>query len=260
MKNDFPGYEKLLSAYAEIFDMQASSSMANIVSSTNYIANYWSIIAGPITCSPAISSISAFTSVTKNMNISNEAVTSALSTFKTITEQYKMVNDTLAQSVLQAFSCIASTGDNLIKIANLCAKALSPLTEVDLTEEDNVHIDLPEQLSEFVNAVDNTIELPQSDSENLIRIEKTNPDVFWKIISMLLTIIGIIIPIYLNAADTKLSEQQHAEIMQLEQKHHDENMREECKQTDYLKIISENTAQYSDTISQPSETNETPEE
>ena len=257
MKKDFAKYEKLLSTYAKAFEILASSSTMSMISFANTMSDYLSAVSKSV---DSASSFFTLQSTLKNSNISSETVVASASAFKAMAEQYKIANSILSQSALETLSCIASNADNLKRTINLSVDALSPLVQVNLEEEDNVHIDLPEQLSEIVNAIDDTLELPQHDLNNIVRIDKTNTDKFWKVISLLVTIIGIIVPIYLDATNTKLSEQQHAESMRLEQRHHDEYIREESKQTDYLKKIAENVSPDSETIPQSSEINESPEE
>lgn len=142
-------------------------------------------------------------------------------------------------------------------------------TNPELFEPDNepknesVSIELSKELVEFIYQVDNSIELPEADENNAVRIKKSNTDTFNKVISVISFIISLITFFYMfyqdysNTALTNQhhteqmlqSEEHHLEQMQQEQEHHDERMQEERKQTselqkqsEYLKQIAENTA------------------
>lgn len=151
----------------------------------------------------------------------------------------------LASSGLKTFSSVISD-------LNLTTSAISNMASVaekifeDTYTSDNTDdcIELEKSVADIVKQIDESIELPNPNKENKVQIEKSNSEVFWQVISIILTIITILQAAYYHNADAVSSAQDHAELMQEEilQTQEEKNQTDEqMKQTEILKQIEKNT-------------------
>lgn len=100
---------------------------------------------------------------------------------------------------------------------------------------------ISEDIAQLVASIDDSLKLPELNKEQKIHIDKSNSSTYIGVISIVITLLTFIFMVYQSWSSTRLSERQHAELMQ-----------EERKQTEYLKQIAENTASTNST-GQPSE-------
>ncbi len=103
--------------------------------------------------------------------------------------------------------------------------------------ESGGYIDLPEPVAKMFSDMDDSIELPPSNSEQIVRVDKTNHDTFIAVIGLLVAILSLFLSIVSDNSSTALSKQQHAERMQQDEAQHKELMYEERKQTKLLEKI-----------------------
>ena len=87
--------------------------------------------------------------------------------------------------------------------------------------ESDDYIDLPEEIAKFVTDIDDSIELPSPNPEQIIHIDKkSNPVSYSDILNIILTIISLIITVCFGHASALSSEQQHKELMQQNEQQH----------------------------------------
>lgn len=131
------------------------------------------------------------------------------------------------------------------------AIAMKALGEANIEQSENNYIDLPESLADLVASIDGSLELPKTDSNNVIRVKESSGTTnFWTIISVIVTIISIFVTIYIAYTSSISSSKQHSELMQEEQK----QTVEAEKQTIELQKQTEQLIQFNKTIEQLQET------
>ncbi len=121
-------------------------------------------------------------------------------------------------------------------IASIFASNIENITISSEPESDSF-IDLPESVAKMFSDMDDSIELPSSSSDQIIRIDKTNLNTFIAVLGLLVTILSLFFGIVSDISSTALSKQQHAERMRQDEDRHKELMHEERKQTELLEKI-----------------------
>lgn len=150
-----------------------------------------------------------------------------------------------------AVSAMASYAENLTSLnpatsgidsmVSAVSSALGSLDKSATSSEEisDDYIELSEPLADIVQQIDDSIELPKADENNVVRIPKIDRNTVLSVLGIILSLIMGLYTIYSNISNTELSIEQHNESMQ-----------EEQKQTELLEQIEENTA--SDSNSQES--------
>lgn len=130
-----------------------------------------------------------------------------------------------------------------IDIINASTAAISSLDRMIHNQDNELCVDLPEPLAELISTIDNSVILPESNSEKIVQVKESSCSItFWNVISLIIGIISIAIAIYSDYSGTTLENQHHAERMQ-----------EEQKQTDLLRQIEENTSSNPEEVTEPVE-------
>lgn len=141
---------------------------------------------------------------------------------------------------------------NAEKLADIVNDSIRSLEEADFNQDNDNCIALTEPLAKFISSVDNSVELPESDSEKVVCLKNsTNPKSFWNVVSFIFSIVNIALLLYQIYTGTALENLHHAELMKEAQAQTIEAQRqtqEEIKQTieaqeqtTLLRQITENT-------------------
>ncbi|MCC8164391.1 MAG: hypothetical protein LIO86_14815 [Lachnospiraceae bacterium] len=162
---------------------------------------------------------------TKMPSVSPALISAAQVAAESIAKQMSMQEEMSLHISDSLSSLIAVSEKNTESIRNL-AQSLEeslrmPAFTDSLSNDDSICI--PGSLADALAEADDSLELPAKSADGIVRIDKTRPDLFWKILSLVLTVLMMLQTAYYNTSNSALSEQQHEELML-----------EECQQTEYL--------------------------
>ncbi len=137
----------------------------------------------------------------------------------------------LSPPVIHEFeNLLTQNNSELLEAAKINSEPLSLVFEHDSENTADDTIILPEPVVGLLNSIDDSMELPKSDADNLVHIKKSDTD-YCKIISIVFTILSIILEIY--------SIYQNNDTSKLLEKNHYEQMQETRKQTNELQKQNE---------------------
>lgn len=175
-------------------------------------------------------------------SLSSPIINEALKMSKNL-ESIISINNDLSDKFSKAFSGLEFSPD-LINAMNNFSKLSTPYNWGGLPDDledisyENDCIDLPQPIVELITELDDSLSLPESDSDGRVLISKSNIASYQAIIGWILAIISIFVSIYLSEQNDVLQSTQHAEIMKEEKI----QTQEEIKQTKFLEQIAENTS------------------
>lgn len=124
-------------------------------------------------------------------------------------------NTEISKIPFDTFKRICEIPQDMEQFIDIANDSIKSLSEANINQNKNSHIDLPNSLAQFISSVDDSIELPESDSKNIVCVKETsNSTNFWDVISLIINIISIFIAFYFNYSAAISNTQQHSELMQ----------------------------------------------
>ena len=212
--------------------------------------------------SPALSALKELNSIDIAANLSPalKAASQCLNTYEKLFQDstamqtaLKTLSNTLQVSSYKDFistsgiSVLSSMTKNLssLNMASLGKTVLDSAAILNTESDSQDFIELDGSIIDIIKEVDESIQLPASDDQNNTRIKKTNSEVFWQVISIIVAIIAILQAAYYHNIDTASSTQSYNELLQEEKKQTREEEKQTAeliKQTELLNQIENNTA------------------
>lgn len=252
MNNDFSYLDSLMSSMPKISLSTAKSMLTpELEDALLGISQTFSSVA---LNASAQSVAGAYKSVLSSLGVA-EVSASHLSEFSRVLSAYspaieaakslsEAVNSTLSRPVLSeqpqfVVKVIASVAESALESSD---------SHVDFNDS-REYIDLSEPLADMVKQVDSSVQFPDSDNQNSVRIKKTNTDTFWQVVSILIAIIALLQSAHYHNIDAISSSQDHAELVQEEKAQTREEQKqtaEPIKQTKILDQIEKNISDDTD--------------
>lgn len=137
-----------------------------------------------------------------NMTYDYDAIKGAVSAMASYAENLTSLN-TATSGMNSMLSAVSSALGSLDKSA----------TSSEEISDD--YIELSEPLADIVRQIDDSIELPVANSQQTVKIEKSNSDLFRKVVAIILAILPILLTVYYHTIDSARSAQEHDEIVQI---------------------------------------------
>lgn len=200
----------------------------------------------------------AYESVLSSLGVAQVSA-SHLSEFSRVLSTYSPAIEA-AKALSEAANCALSRSVlsdqplSVVKaVASVTKSALESSESRVCLDDSEEYIDLSKPLADMVKQVDSSMQFPDADNQNSVRIKKTNTDTFWQVVSLILAIIALLQAAHYHNVDTVSSAQDQAELMQEEEFQTCEEQKQTAeliKQTKILEQIEKNTSD--DTSSQES--------
>lgn len=227
---------------------------------------------------PVIPMATTVRKIINNMNSPLQNITASATALEVLSKSISESHQTAAelvntfQPVLETIKYMypnpfMSLGETLKSIDFDAIINASVETSDSVTDEDTIdHLDVPQELADYISQLDESISFPEPDDNQMVHIDKSNHTNFLEILNAIIALITLIYAFYQGYSDTALAEQyhsetiqlleeQHSEEMQMKEEHNAELMQEERKQTtelqkqteqeelqsEYLKDIAQNT-------------------
>lgn len=192
------------------FDLEAFENIAPFLRSPDFLAAWKAEVAArkfmPQLSPELLEAHRIATIASAQMNIAElNSVLSQLNQFPT--ENFQAIKQTVTQN-----------RSKLRDAANDNYKAVSDMVEQASESGTDETLSISEAIAQLLTDLDDSIELPKPDSKQIIHIDKSNIKSYINAVSLLISILGFILAIYQGQSATKLSEQQHAEVMQEQHK------------------------------------------
>ena len=159
--------------------------------------------------------------------------------FSKLVENISLISRSVDLPIQQLYESCQNIADALQRRDDIASTFASNLENISISSESesNDYIDLPEPVAELISDIDDSIELPSPNSNQVIRIDKSNRDTLFAVLGLLLSIFSLFYSMFSDNASTALSKQQHAERIQQSEDQHEELMLEEQRQTELLEKI-----------------------
>lgn len=248
MNNDFSYLDSLMSSMPKM-SLSAAKSMLTpeLEDALLGISQTFSSVA---LNTSAQSVAGAYKSVLSSLGVA-EVSASHLSEFSRVLSTYSPAIEA-AKVLSEATNCALSRSvlseQPLSVVQAVASVAKSALESSELRvclDDSEEYIDLAKPLADMVKQVDSSVQFPDADDQNTIRIKKTNTESFWQVVSLILAIIAILQTAYYHNVDTVSSAQDQAELMQeeeLQTREEQKQTAELIKQTKILEQIEINTS------------------
>ena len=111
----------------------------------------------------------------------------------------------------------------------------------DCLHPDN-YIELSDSFAELAKQLDNSLELPSPDENNIVKVSKMDRGTLLSLLGIICSILIAMFNFQATKANSEVNAQQHAESLEQDQRQHEELMAEERKQTHLLEQIEKNTS------------------
>lgn len=213
--------------------------------------------------SPQISSIQeatrkfqAYYSNLYNPDLTATAISQAASNALNINIPYDYDSISRAISAMSSYAqTLASLDSGIDSIVSAISSALSSLDKTATSSEENSndYIELSEPLVDMVQQVDNSIELPKADENNVVRVSRIDRNTVLSVLNIIISVIMALYTIQADISSAQESSQQHNESLEQDQRQHEENLRQDQQQheevmrelhcqTEILEQIEQNTS------------------
>ncbi len=194
--------------------------------------------------------VGAYKSVLSNLGVA-ELSAAHLSEFSRVLSAYSPAVEA-AKSLSEAVNCalprsaLSAQPLSAVKaVASVAKSALESSESHIFLDDSEEYINLSKPLADMVKQVDSSVQFPDADDQNTVRIKKTNTESFWQVVSLIIAIIAILQAAHYHNADTVSSAQDQAELMQeeeLQTREEQKQTAELIKQTKILEQIEINTS------------------
>ena len=152
-----------------------------------------------------------------------------------VPNNYDLIKGTVSAiaSYAETLTNLNTATSGIDSIVSAVSSALGSLDKSTTSSEEisNDYIDLSEPLADLVQQIDDSIELPEADENNVVRVPKIDRNTVLSVLGIIISVIMALYTIQSNNSNAKLSTEQHNESMQ-----------EEQKQTGLLEQIEKNTS------------------
>ena len=248
MNNDSSYLDSLMSSLSEM-SLSAAKSMLTPALEDSLLNISRSFSSTALNAS-AQSINAAYESVLSNLGIAESSAVH-LSELSRVLSTYSPAMEA-AKSLSEAVNCALPRSDlseqplSAVKaVASVAKSALESSESHIFLDDSEEYINLSKPLADMVKQVDSSIQFPDADDQNTVRIKKTNTESFWQVVSLILAIIAILQTAHYHNVDAVSSAQDQAELIQeeeLQTREEQKQTAELIKQTKILEQIEINTS------------------
>ena len=187
----------------------------------------------------------AYRSVLSSLGIASATLLSecsqVLSTYSPVIEAAKTANCSLSHLSLseQPLSVVKT-------VAVATKSALESSDSFDSIENSDEYMELSKPLADMVKHVDASVQLPDADKNNVVRVSKVDRNTILSVLSIIISLLMALYTFQSDKSNAKISDQQHTESLEQDQRQHEENLHQDQQQHEdimqELQQIEENTA------------------
>lgn len=205
MSNKNVELEKSLFNISELISINSEFLNSPVISSVKEFSNSFSTFDYS---TPFANTVSAMVANFSDISRTNSGIKVAC---EAVSRNLSLINHTSANT-LKAIM----VSDSLTEALKTSASSFSSLAATQNDDDLDDYIDLPEDLAASLSEIDDSVILPKANTENIVRVEKSNRETYLAVIGILLALITLVYTFYQDQQQTIESQKQTEILKQIE--------------------------------------------